>query len=393
MSHVSACWRAIARVLVVACSIVHVPAPAGAQAGDTARRLDFSGVMYANYQRRTDSLTKAANGGQPATKFDIERVYLTFRMPAGNRASMRVTTDIFVGDQSSVTFYRGWAVRLKYAYLQLGLADNFLGVAGLGAAARVGMMQTVQIEHEEQFWPRYLGSAGVERNGFFSSADVGASLLLTLPNRWGESYSVITNGNGYAVAESDRFQDYASRLTITPFSNSDGIVKTLALTGWVYSGQTGSRFRAGGAGQVGPVPDGLRRDRIGAFAGLRDRRLTVGVGLAQRTETLESGDNTSAVPRTTVENTGRLTYVFASVRPGAWTSPASRAASWGILGKVDHFKPDTDSKPANQFTVASLFWDANSRLTFSLDHQAQSRKNGSTTAETSILFLRLQALF
>ena len=52
--------------------------------------IDFSGVIYANYQYRGDK-----GAPNPSNKFDLERVYLTFRMPAGDRASIRVTTDVF----------------------------------------------------------------------------------------------------------------------------------------------------------------------------------------------------------------------------------------------------------------------------------------------------------
>lgn len=62
------------------------PAPTPAP----APRLDFSGVMFANYQYRLDrGVTRGAN------KFDVERVYFTFKLPAGERASIRVTTDLF----------------------------------------------------------------------------------------------------------------------------------------------------------------------------------------------------------------------------------------------------------------------------------------------------------
>jgi hypothetical protein len=383
-------------VLLLAACVAALPARLPAQGGEPPRTIDFSGVLYANFNYRTDSATKAANGGKPGSRFDIDRVYLTFRMPAGDRASVRVTTDIFTGDQSSSSFYRGWTARLKYAYLQLNVSDNLAGVDGLAATARVGMLHTVAIEHEEGFWPRYLGTVGIDRNNFFSSSDVGAALQLTLPNRLGEVYGVITNGPGYTATENDRFKDFALRASLTPFASSDalnGIAKSIALTGWVYAGQTASRFRTGGEGQVGPVSDGLARNRLGVFAGVKDRRLTAGVSHARRTETTETGDNTVASPRRTADVSGSLTSLFALVRPGAWRDPASRAASWGLIGRLDTFTPDTDADPANRFTVLGAFWEPTSRVTFSLDHQAQARANGSTTPESSILFLRLQALF
>ena len=54
------------------------PAPAAS----VSIPVDFSGVIYANYQYRGD-----AGAAKSANKFDLERAYLTFRMPAG--ASLR----------------------------------------------------------------------------------------------------------------------------------------------------------------------------------------------------------------------------------------------------------------------------------------------------------------
>src|SRR3977135_4229746 len=50
--------------------------------------VDFSGVLYANYQYRGD---KGPSKSQ--NKFDLERAYLTFRMPEGDRASIRISAD------------------------------------------------------------------------------------------------------------------------------------------------------------------------------------------------------------------------------------------------------------------------------------------------------------
>ena len=371
-------------------SQAQVPAPAPAV-------LDFSGLIYSNFARRTDSTTKAANGGNAGSKFDVERVYLNFRMPAGDRASIRVTTDIFNGDQSGASYYRGWTLRVKYAYLQWNVANDLAGVKGLNATTRFGMLHNVVIDHIETYWTRYLSQTDVERTaGMFSSADLGAALLLTLPGKKGEIYSNIVNGPGYSVAESDRFKDVAMRLTLTPFANGTAFGawgKTLAITPWIYSGKTASKFQNGGAGQVGNVTGGLKRNRYGVFFGTRDPRLTLGVGYAQRTETVEAGANTAASPRTVSDVTGRVTSGFVVLRPGAFGNPTSRAARWGVLARIDDFKPDVDADASQQFSIFSLFWEPTSKVTLSLDSQALSRKNGSAVGETKGLFLHVQALF
>lgn len=374
-------------------------APVGMRAqGSPVTPLDFSGILYANYQSRTDSLAKAANGGKAASKFDVERVYLTFRLPVGERASVRVTTDVFNNNDAATNgYYKGWTARIKYAYLQMAFANNIGGVTGLNAMARIGMLHNVIIEHEETYWPRYLSQVALERTaGFFSSADLGAALLVALPNRFGEVYATVVNGPGYTASEADRFKDFGARLTLTPFASGTTLGtwgQSLAISPWFYAGQTASQFQNGGVGQVGNVTDGLKRDRYGVFVGSRDPRLTLGFSYGQRTETTEAGSNTVGDPRTTAEVTGSVTSLIGIVRPGLLAKTGGRAAKFGILGRLDTFQPNTDLDPKTQLSIVSLFYEPNARITFSLDAQTVSRKSGSTANEFKGLFFHLQAAY
>jgi hypothetical protein len=70
-------------------------------------------------------------------------------------------------------------------------------------------------------------------------------------------------------------------------------------------------------------------------------------------------------------------------------------SNWGLVGRIDTFTPNKDAtgKPANQYTVFGAFWDLTSRITLSLDAQNQTRKDGSKTPETKVLFAHMQATF
>ena len=57
------------------------PPPATPAPAAVSIPVDFSGVLYANFQYRGDKGTSKSQN-----KFDVERAYLTFRMPAGDRA-------------------------------------------------------------------------------------------------------------------------------------------------------------------------------------------------------------------------------------------------------------------------------------------------------------------
>lgn len=358
------------------------PPPSQPAAAAPAPGMSFSGVLYANFQYRGDE-----GPAKSTNKFDVERAYLTFRMPAGDRASVRITADVFQQTTTgSDAFYRGWVVRAKYAFLQY----DFLKGANWNAFVRGGLLQTVVIEHVESFWPRWLSITPVERAGFFSSADGGISGSLTLPNKLGEIYTTITNGPGYTSRETDRFKDYAGRISLTPFGATEGFLKTFALTGWVYRGAIASRFVAGGPGQVGPIGESLKRNRSGIFVGLRDPRITLGADYATRADGSEIGDNTVLVPRLESDSTGRLISGFTILRPFQFFNDQS-TFPLGLVARWDRFKPNKAADPYSNTVIAGLIWDVNKRMSLSLDYQEQTPHGGPVVASAKTYFLHLVA--
>ncbi len=376
------------RAAVLTLAAVFSPLLLAAQQQPVAPAVDFSGIIFGNFQFRTDSAAKAQTGGKSPNKFELDRIYLTFRMPAGDRNSIRVTTDIF--QNTTAGYYAGWVVRVKYGYLQRELSKSLFGVQGLTATARVGMLHNVVIDHEEVFWPRYLGTVGQERNGFFSSSDMGAAGLVTLPNKRGEVYITVVNGNGYTAAETDRFKDFAARVSLTPFANGAGLVKSLAISPWYYKGASASSFILGGAGQVGRVSEGLQKDRRGLFVGLKDRRITASADFSQRVEGVESGTNTAASPRVVTDRTSQLASVFGMVRPMEWVSK-DKPSRWSVLARMDRFKIDNALDPGTRFTVVGLNWDVNARSNLVLNLQSLKPTGNGTTIPSKIIFVHWKA--
>jgi hypothetical protein len=347
--------------------------------------VDFSGVLYANFQYRGDK-----GAAKSTNKFDVERAYLTFRMPAGDRASIRITADVF---QQTATgpdaFYKGWVVRAKYAYLQYDLIKS----ATWNANIRGGLLHNVVIDHIEQFWPRWLSQTPVERAGYFSSSDAGVATLWTFPDKFGEFYATIVNGPGYTSRETDRFKDYAARLTITPLSSSSNkVIKTFALTGWGYQGAVASSFAAGGAGQIGQVGSSLPRTRYGVFAGLRDPRFTAGAEWDTRKDAKETGANTVAAPRVEVDSTGRLIAGFVTIKPFQLLNDQS-TFPLGLIARWDRAKPNTSTDAYINTVIGGLTWDLNKKSAISLDYQEQTPHSGAIAATTKTYFLHLVANF
>jgi hypothetical protein len=360
------------------------PAPAPPAAKPATPGLDFSAWVFGDFQEQTDDAAKAANGGSRPNKFDIGRAYLTFRGPLGDRVSYRVTTDIKQG--AGTDSYKGWFVRLKYAYGQYDYMKP--NADGASAFARIGVLHTVVVDHQENFWPRFLAQTGLEKNGFFSSADLGVSTGITLPNKIGEIYADVVNGTGYDNPENNKYKDFQARVTITPLAKTSSILKTLTISPWYSYGGNASVFLNSA---TEPITDRLKKDRYGLFVGNKDRRLTFGGEYAERKDGSDS--NTSDVTLDNIVNTtGQLYDAFVIVRPLEFSQPDTKQ-SFGVVARYDHWKPNKDVDAYAQFLVAGVFWEPTRKATFAIDYQGQTPKNGLSGSKASSIFLHWNLVF
>jgi hypothetical protein len=364
------------------------PADTAKPAAKAAIPIDFSGVVFGNFQYQTaQSATRNQN------KFDVERAYLTFKMPAGDRASIRVTADLYQQTATgSDSYYKGWMVRAKYAYLQYDwLKAKKAGDWAL--TSRIGLVHTMLIDHEENFWPRWLSQTPVERAGYFSSADAGIAAIVTFPNKLGELYTAISNGSGYASRETDRFKDYQARITLTPLGNTGAAyLRTFAIDGWMYRGAIASKFVNGGTDQLGAVGGGLARNRYGVFAGIRDPRLVVGVDYAQRQDGADTGSNTAESPRGVADSTGRLIAGYVVAKPFKMLDSSS-GIPLGVVLRYDQATPNTDASPNVNTFIGGLSWDLNSRSSFAVDYQEATPASGASVTPTKTFYIHWVANF
>ena len=365
-------------------TLVALPSVLAAQgpAGDSAR-LDFSGVIFANFQYRAENEAKSAN------KFDVERAYLTFRMPAGKRASVRVTTDLYQQTSAgSDSYYRGWSIRAKYAYLQY----NYLDRGPVRANARVGLLQTVLIDHDESFWPRWIATSPTDRNGYFSSADAGIANTLSIPGANTEVYTTVTNGPGYTSRETDRFKDFATRITVRPFRTSQSsLLRGTALSAWAYKGAIASRFVAGGAGQIRQVGDALDRNRWGLHAASSSPRLAIAAQFAARTDEGEAGENTTSAPRIVTDSSSTLLSAYGIVRP--LVSAGARPHPLALIARLDRVTVEDDKPGSYDILIGGASWDLSDKLSVALDYQHTSPRNNNRVTETRTWFAHFVARF
>jgi hypothetical protein len=364
------------------------PAPAAQTLPPATPGLNFSGVIFGfwNYQVRT---TPNQFRNQVNSEFNVDRAYLTFRMPAGDHTSIRITTDVFRSLDSSSNAY---TIRAKYAFLQY---ESSKLSNGLVLAGKVGIIENVVVPYLENFWPRYLSQAAVERSGYFASADVGLGGTVTFPNKMGEIYTTIVNSPGYTARERDRFKDYAIRVTYTPLMNepNGSLLQTFTVLGWAYKGAFASAFVNGGAGQQGAIGDALDRSRFGFFAGIRDPRLTLGGEFASRHDGGEIGQNTLVSPRLATETRGRLLSGFTLVRPWAFTN-VNHKSPVGLVLRYDHVSPTVRSEgfvapPATSNAyhnlVGGVFVDISQKAQLAFDYQEQLPSNNGVSLAPAAL--------
>jgi DNA-binding response OmpR family regulator len=196
----------------------------------------------------------------------------------------------------------------------------------------------------------------------------GSAHVTVLPGKSGEVYAHVTNGPGYAASETDRFKDVGVRLSLTPLATHPGLFQTLAITPWVYRGRTGSKFAAGGVGQVAPVTDGLPRKRWGIFVGSRDPRLTLGMQYAKRTDGYEYGSNTAIAPRTVSDTMGTLLSMYVLARPLRWQS-GNNVSRLGMVLRRDEFRTHGALPGREQLWIVGLEYAPTPRTALAVDFQ------------------------
>lgn len=324
-----------AAVLAAATASAQAPAPP-----------TVSGTIRGNYHYLVGGPREDFN------QFAIDRVYLTVRGRVAPRTSFRVTSDVFESGDDN-----GWTVRMKYAYL-----DHVLNEGAWATSVRAGLLQTVAIEQQEAFWPRWLGPTALDRHRYFQSADAGVSVTTELPASMGEVFAHVVNGSGSTRRETDRFKDFAARVSLTPLAaRAGGLLGTATLTAWAYEGAT-----AGGAGA-------LQRDRWGVHAAVDGHRLTMAVEHARRADETErvSEAEPPGAPALIVPTEGTISTAFAIARPwGAAAGP--RKPPFGLIARYDHVGPAGGDGGTYHYLLAGALYALSSRVAVSLNYQEQA---------------------
>ncbi|MEO8137693.1 MAG: porin [Betaproteobacteria bacterium] len=306
--------------------------PAGAQitpaAGytppDDTPSIRVGVTLFADYSFTQSPETTDADGNEiNASAFNVSRAYINITGNISHIVAFRVTPDVSRETGTGSSLSGSLTFRVKYAYAQFNLDDWMTR----GSYARLGIQQTPWLDYAEGIYRyRFQGTMFVEREGYFASADAGASFHYQLPSNFGDVHAGVYNGENYNRAEANDQKATMIRGTVRPFAKSSMVVlRGLRATGFYDADHY--------------LRDG---DRTRGIAALNFEHQYVNAGF----EYLSASDRTS-VTRAGVDSQGY----------SLWATPKS-AKGWEGLLRYDHLTPNdaADNQTRSRTIVGLAYW-------------------------------------
>ena len=205
---------------------------------DDTPTVKVGGTIFADYTYQLLPTAKDADGNvDHPNAFNLARAYINVTGNISHWVSFRITPDVVrVGTISgsdgkpvSLPGLTGTLTyRLKYAYGQI----NFDDFAPKGSWVRLGMQQTPIVDYQEtNYRYRFQGTVFVDREGFLTSSDLGASTRFVFPENYGDVHVGVYNGEGYTAPEANDQKAIMGRVTVRPLPTMP-ILKGLRLSGF-----------------------------------------------------------------------------------------------------------------------------------------------------------------
>lgn len=189
------------------------------------------------YQQNPQTLDGDGNTINPSS-FNVSRSYINITGTISHIVAFRITPDV-VRESGLVTLAPGSTVsndslvfRIKYAFAQFNLDDWM----PKGSWVRLGIQQTPLLDYEESIYRyRFQGTTFTEREGFYNSADAGASFHMNFPSNYGEVHAGFYNGEGYTKSEANDQKAFEVRATARPFARGAPTLRGLRVTGFYFA--------------------------------------------------------------------------------------------------------------------------------------------------------------
>jgi hypothetical protein len=211
---------------------------AGYTPPDDTPSIKVGATIYADFTFQQNPTTTDADGNTiNPSSFNVTRSYINITGNLSHIVAFRITPDI-VRESGLVTLGPGSSIsndslvfRVKYAFAQFNLDDWMTR----GSWARFGIQQTPLLDYEEGIYRyRFQGTTFTEREGFYNSADAGASFHYNLPSNYGDVHVGIYNGEGYAKTDPNDQKAIEIRGTARPFARGLPILRGIRVTGFYF---------------------------------------------------------------------------------------------------------------------------------------------------------------
>ena len=280
-------------------------------------------VIYPDYTYTLNPETTDADGNTiHANAFNVSRGYINITGNISHIIAFRITPDISRETNAASSLSGSLEFRVKYAYAQFNLDDWMTR----GSYARFGIQQTPWLYYAEGVYRyRFQGTMFVEREGYFASADAGASFHYQLPSNYGDVHIGVFNGENYNKAEVNNQKALQVRATVRPFATGIPVLRGI---------------RASAFYDADSYVKNAPRNRF--IGGLNFEHKYVNAGF----EYLNTKDQTS-VTRPEIDGKGY----------SIWVTPKSATGVEGLL-RFDHLKPNTffDTQTRDRTIVGIAYW-------------------------------------
>ena len=303
-------------------------------------------TFYGDFTYTKDPQTLDADGNViNASAFNVTRSYINVTGNISHIIAFRITPDIvretglFNAATGATVTNDSLIFRIKYAYLQANLDDWMTR----GSWARFGIQQTPYLDFMEGIYRyRFQGTMFVEREGYFASADGGASFHYNAPSNYGDVHVGVFNGENYNRAEVNDQKAVMTRGTVRPFATAN-MLRGLRLTAFYDADNY--------------IKDAERTRLIGAVT---YEQTYVNAGF----EYLDANDQINS-------RTSNVHGKGFSV----WATPKS-PSGWEALLRYDHLRPNTGLDTTRDRTIVGIaYWfphQGNVSSTLMLDYDGQT---------------------
>jgi len=292
---------------------------------DDTPSVKVGAVIYADYTyQQSPKITDSDNNSVNLSGFNVTRSYINITGNISHIVAFRITPDIARETSSFSNLAGSLEFRIKYAYAQFNLDDWMTK----GSWARFGIQQTPWLDYAEGIYRyRFQGTMFVEREGYFNSADAGASFHYNLPANYGDVHVGVYNGETYNKAEVNNEKSVQVRGSVRPFANPGTLDVLRGLRAHVF-------YDADNYVKDGP------RNRL--ITGLTYEQTYVNAGF----EFLDTADRTS-ITKPEVDGRGY----------SIWATPKSPKGYEALL-RFDHLKPNTSlgNQVRNRTIVGVAYW-------------------------------------